>query len=119
MQRGILQPQEVEVYYIIPVIRKELALAMKEDGMEQKKIAELLGVTPSAISQYLSNKRAADIEVGDVLRKKIRASVKHITSPISLIGEMQKLIKVAKQNKILCRVHEKLGGAPEGCDVCF
>mgnify|MGYP001577863493 FL=1 len=35
----LLQPQEIEVYYIIPAIRRQLAMYMKLSGMKQNKIA--------------------------------------------------------------------------------
>ena len=62
MVNKLIQPQEVEVWYIIPLIRKELALAMKKRKMPQNEIASLLGVTDSAISQYSNNKRAAGLK---------------------------------------------------------
>ncbi|OLS30673.1 MAG: hypothetical protein ThorAB25_08490 [Candidatus Thorarchaeota archaeon AB_25] len=64
-------PQEVEVWYVLPAIRRELAKVMKtkvahrknEDGdmvdhkITQKEIARMLGVTEPAITQYLLKKR--------------------------------------------------------------
>ncbi len=64
-------PQEVEVWYILPAIRRELAKVMKtkvvqradEDGkmkdhrITQKEIARMLGVTEPAITQYLLKKK--------------------------------------------------------------
>ena len=42
----------------IPVIRKEIAESMtKNFGLNQKETAEKLGITPAAVSQYLSKKR--------------------------------------------------------------
>ncbi len=64
-------PQEVEVWYVLPAIRRELAKIMKtkvvtrtnEDGekvdhkVTQKEIARMLGVTEPAITQYLLKKK--------------------------------------------------------------
>jgi hypothetical protein len=45
-------PQEIEVWYIIPAIRKELAKRLvQHHEVAQKDVAELLGVTEAAISQ--------------------------------------------------------------------
>ena len=49
-------PQEVEVWYVIPSIRRELALAMIEKGRTQKSIAKMLGVTEPAVTQYKLSK---------------------------------------------------------------
>jgi predicted transcriptional regulator len=50
--RKWLMPQEVEVWYVIPSIRRELALTMIEKGRTQKSIAKMLGVTEPAVTQY-------------------------------------------------------------------
>ncbi len=55
-------PCEVIVWYVLPVMRRGLAVELlKKDTMTQAKVAELVGVTPSAVSQYLKDKRAKDI----------------------------------------------------------
>ena len=42
----------------IPVIRKEIAVSMtKNFGLTQKETVKKLGITPAAVSQYLSKKR--------------------------------------------------------------
>ena len=51
-------PCEIITWYVLPVIRKELAvLLVKNHNMSQKEAASLLGVTDAAVSQYLSKKR--------------------------------------------------------------
>ena len=70
-RRTWMMPQEVEVWYVLPAIRRELAKVMKtkvvprknEDGatvdhkITQKEIARMLGVTEPAITQYLLKKK--------------------------------------------------------------
>ena len=48
---------EVSARKVLPIIRKELALAMKEQGMKTGEIAKILETSPAAISQYISGKR--------------------------------------------------------------
>ena len=50
-------PQEIEVWYILPAIRKELVRVFKEKGKSGKEIAFLLGITPASVSQYGKDKR--------------------------------------------------------------
>ena len=58
-----LLPQEIEVWYIIPAIRKELAkLLTQKYELSYDKAGVILGVSKAAISQYLSNKRANKIK---------------------------------------------------------
>ena len=70
-RRTWMMPQEVEVWYVLPAIRRELAKVMKtkvvprknEEGatvdhkITQKEIARMLGVTEPAITQYLLKKK--------------------------------------------------------------
>ena len=57
----LIQPQEVEVLYILPAIRRELAKEMKKQGLEQKKIAGLLFVTEAAVSQEYAGKYVEEL----------------------------------------------------------
>ena len=51
-------PCEIITWYVLPVIRRELAMMLvKNHHMSQKEAANLLGVTDAAVSQYLSKKR--------------------------------------------------------------
>ena len=58
MKRMQATVQELEVWYILPAIRKAFAIEMIRQGIPQKRIAVLLGVTSAAISQYKNDKRA-------------------------------------------------------------
>ena len=116
----LLQPQEVEVYYVLPTIRKELAAAMKSLGKTQKQIAELLGVTEAAVSQYFSKKRGTHVDLPEEFQHAILRAAKRITDTQSMIKETQKIVALAKEKRLICKLHERLeGGIPKGCDVCF
>jgi uncharacterized protein len=70
---------EESVWYILPLIRKEFARSLIEDhGLTQRKSAEKLGITESAVSQYLSKKRGCREILDDELRKEIRKSTQRI-----------------------------------------
>ena len=63
-------PQEIEVWYIIPAIRRELTkILIKQYNLKQKKVAMLLGISEAAISQYLSNKRGQEIKFPKEMEK--------------------------------------------------
>lgn len=49
MKTQLIMPQEVEVFYAIPALRREMAFAMKASGKKQKEIAKLLCVEESTI----------------------------------------------------------------------
>ncbi len=92
-RRTWMMPQEVEVWYVLPAIRRELAKVMKkktvprtnEEGevvdhkITQKEIARMLGVTEPAITQYLLKKkgrrsRGDQVDIPDVILKEIDKS---------------------------------------------
>ncbi len=113
-------PQEIEVWYVIPAIRRELTKALLGKGLTQKKIAALLEVTEPAISQYLKSKRAKQV----VFDKKIIAEINKaadgiIKSPVCVMMEIQKLCLLVKRCGLLCKLHLKLGKAPRKCEACL
>ena len=55
-------PQEIELWYVIPAIRKQLVIELKRKGLKQKAIAPILGITEAAISQYNRDKRACNCD---------------------------------------------------------
>lgn len=107
------------MFYVLPAVRKEIALAMKVGGKSQKEIANLLGVTEPAVSQYMSSKRASILKLSDKVKSAVRESAARITGEISLMREMQRLLILIRAERVVCQVHESLGGAPAGCNVCF
>jgi hypothetical protein len=117
----LLQPQELEVYYILPALRRELAKALKGQGRSQKYIAELFGVSEAAVSQYLHEKRGAEVDFPAALHKPIKKAASRITDKAAFIKEMQQLLHKVWHDKVICSVcHDQNGTAiPRGCAVCF
>ena len=52
---------------------------MKNYGLNQKQVAELLGVTPAAVCQYLSNKRGYYNITDDDILHEIEKSIESLT----------------------------------------
>ena len=119
MKLQIIQPQEIEVFYILPAIRSRMAYAMKEQGLRQKEIAGLLCVQESTVSQYLNSKRAADIKFNSTIDKEIGTAVKRIKSKEDLIRETQRILEMSKSEKITCNVHKAVADVQHNCEVCF
>ena len=119
MVNRLLQPQEIEVFYVLPAVRKELAVSMKAAGKSQKVIAKLLGVTEPAISQYMSQKRASTVKFSDKIKQVIGESAPRISSEITLMREMQRLLHIIRNERVVCQIHEAMGSGPKNCNVCF
>ena len=94
-------------------------MELKELGLDQKTIAQKLGVTESAISQYLSSKRATEVQFNDTVDQSIRHAAKKIIGGGSVIFEMQQLLKKSFEERITCDVHLKMCDLPADCNECF
>lgn len=101
-----LLPQEIEVWYIIPAVRKELAMRLTKDHkLSYEKAGRILGISKAAISQYISHKRANKIHLSPDIKKEIKESAKIISSnPALALNEMQKILKIMKDKKCSCDV---------------
>ncbi len=115
-------PCEVIVWYVIPTIRAELAKELVKMGMSQKDISTRLGITQSAVSQYIKDKRGKGIPVNKEVRKGIRTLAKQVmteTEPKDTIPGICMVCAIVKSSGSLCDLHRKEDSALEGCDVCF
>jgi len=117
----LVQPQELEVYYILPALRRELATALKQAGKSQKDIAELFGVSEAAVSQYVHAKRGADVTFTEEMKNTIKNAAPRITDKVAFLRETQHLLRKVWSDKIICDVcHSQNGCAiPKNCAVCF
>ncbi len=116
----VIYPQEIEAWYVLPVIRNELAVAMKNEGLSQKEIAKTLGITEAAVSQYINKKRGNDFEIKVSLKHAFVDSAKLIIKDNSLIfSEVQRLLKILWDNDVVCELHKSKSWCPDGCGACF
>ncbi len=99
-------PQEIEVWYILPAIRKELAkLLTNKYGFSYEKAGNALGISKAAVSQYLSNKRANKVKLNSKTKVEIKKSAILISeNPKIAILEIQKILRFMKDNKCSCNV---------------
>jgi hypothetical protein len=112
-------PQEIEVWYILPALRRQLAVEMKQKGLKQNEMAKIMHVTESAISQYFKSKRAREVEFTENLKKEIRSSAEELIRDNSLfMQELQKLLALTKKELLLCKIHKCHCNLPENCEVC-
>ena len=117
-------PQEIEVRYILPAIRRELAsILIKEYKKSQKEAANILGLTESAISQYLHSKRAKEVVFSDNVTDEIRKSADKILTDKNrkqrVIAEISRISNLTTVRHILCDIHRSQSKDLEKCNVCF
>ncbi|MBI4439248.1 transcriptional regulator [Candidatus Woesearchaeota archaeon] len=115
-------PQEIQVWYVLPALRRELAAALIErHGLTQKKAAGLLGVSEGAVSQYQSAKRGAGVDLGNELGNEIELSCKRISDDgTQAMAELMRLSELESVKRIVCKLHiQQDASVNAGCDICF
>ena len=117
-------PQEVEVRYILPAIRRELARTfIQEHKLSQKEAANTLGLTEAAVSQYQHSKRAKEVVFSNDIVNEIMVSADRIladrTNKQRLIAEMYRISNLTTVKHILCDIHRAQSKDLEECNVCF
>lgn len=111
--------QEMEVWYIIPALRREMAIELRKRSVSQSAAAGLLGITEAAVSQYISGKRGKDVRFGKSVKSEIRKSSEAVQKGANAMEELHRLTTLCRKNGVLCRVHRKMGNAPKGCRICL
>lgn len=117
MVNKLLHPQEIEVFYVIPTIRKHFAEALVKQGMKQKDVAKIFGVTTPAISQYLSKKRANELEFTKDVIQEINKSATKITNQQSYITQTQHILQFIRTTETICKIHKMFSNVPKGCSM--
>ena len=88
---------------VIPTIRREIAKSMVKDfGLSQRDTAKKLGITPAAVSLYISDKRGIIDIVDTNIKDEIRNSAEDIINNVnkSLIEETCRICKIIRGKKI-------------------
>ncbi|MBN2202618.1 MAG: helix-turn-helix domain-containing protein [Candidatus Aenigmarchaeota archaeon] len=117
---------EIVAQIILPNIRALVAKELMEKyGFTQQAAAKKLGLTQSAISQYLRNLRGSQT---NVLEKdeKISKLIEDFAGKLAS-GEMDScktveafctLCKELRKSKILCKLHKDAFPELENCNIC-
>lgn len=110
-------PQELEVWYIIPALRREFAKFMIEKGMKQRETAKKLGLAESAVSHYIKSKRANLVKFDKKIENEIKKGVERVLNDnATVMEEMQNMIMKIRKSGCLCRLHKT---NIKGCEVCM
>lgn len=116
-----IMPQELEVWYLIPALRRELAkIFIKEYGLKQKKAAECLGITEAAISQYLKSKRGNEIKFSKEAMNEIKRAAKDVVEKKGdIMKEIYNLCVALRKSKAMCDFHRLQDKRiPKNCEIC-
>lgn len=107
-------PCEVAVKSVIPAIRSAIARELtKSYGLKQEEVAQLLGVTQTAVSKYTRHCRGAVIEVNEVddAQPVLKETVWSLAN-----GEMNKY-ELAEKLCLVCKIIRKKGLMCKLCEL--
>ncbi len=66
------QPQELMSMKVLPAIRNNMVKELKKQGMRQDDISEIFDITPSAVSNYVKDKRGYEVEFCPEFQTKLK-----------------------------------------------
>ena len=111
-------PQEIEVWYVIPAIRREFVREMKKKGLKQSEIALKLGLTRAAVSQYVSGKRGSEVQFNSEVKKEISKAVDALLEGREPVSAIQRVLNFIRRKGCLCEIHRKLDKNVCKCGGC-
>lgn len=118
---------ETASQYILPTMRALIAKRLMEKyKLTQENAALKLGLTQSAVSQYLRNLRGSkvkSIEKDEGINKEIEVFVDRIASgdldSLASLNSFCSMCKLVRKKKLLCEIHMKASPSLKDCRVCL
>ena len=98
-------PCEKVVWNVLPGIRAAIAEELVKKGVSQKDVSKMLGLSPPAVSQYVSKKRGYSL----VFSEKVRGAIERLADDL-------KHNRVADPGERVCEICRGLRG-DEGCST--
>jgi predicted transcriptional regulator len=97
-------PCEVIVWDILPSIRAAIAEELVRRQISQKEVSKMLGITPPAVSQYVSKKRGYSIEFDDNVKSAISKLADDLTQRKvdNLVERICEICKMSRGDEASC-----------------
>lgn len=122
----MLLPSEVEAKTIIPALRSLIAKKLIITyHLPQQKVAEMLGITQAAVSNYIREVRGIGVSLEDSAeaRKLVDGIVRSILEGVDQVTLMKKFneaVTTIKAKRLMCDLHQKLEPSldAQNCHIC-
>ncbi len=120
-------PCETIVSAVLPSIRSLIARELIENhSLTQKEVAELLGTTQSAISQYLKQKRGDQLTDALSSLPDIKNAINELVVEITSEKEQRKdtvkticsICMSLRDDGTICTIHHPESASQKDCDIC-
>lgn len=118
---------EIIVADVMPALRalitKEL---MDEYGLNQTQVAQKLGITQPAVSQYRKELRGQNVRLLQS-NQKIMSMIKELANEIQsdkikpdrMIVRLCEICKAIREERLICQLHTKAYSSLQGCQICL
>ena len=119
---ALVYPQEIIVWHVLPAVKARMARKLKDEGISQGKIANMLLLTESTVSQYLSGKRAHSFKIpADVepLIDVVLETIKEENNPEVMIFGVSQVCNEIVQKGHICETCKGLSKRDDDCRACF
>lgn len=120
-------PSEIVVEQVLPTLRVRLARELADRGFTQQQIADRLGVTQAAVSQYVSEETSVVARIDE--HPQTRQTIARIADGFDegemdgyeALDEVLTLIRTFEDRGPICELHEEAMPALAGlgCDLCM
>ena len=114
-------PCEIAVWYLLPSIRRKFALALVEEhGFTQREAALRMGITESAVSQYMKSKRGSNLVFPE--GKEVENAILDISKSqddAKVIKNICAICRLVKNSGSLCGMHKERDDNLSNCKVCM
>jgi len=123
----MLLPCEVAVRSLVPAIRSAIARELTQTyGLKQKDVANLLGVTQTAVSKYTRQVRGALLKIEEI--EEVQPTIKEIVvllvngrmSKYELVGRFCVTCEIIRRKRLMCELCKRSDPSIEiqECFVC-
>ncbi len=121
-------PCEFAVRSVVPALRALVARELSTSyNLKQDDIASLLGITQSAVSQYLRNVRGRAVnieelnEINEITQTLAMGLANNNLSQRHITQQYCRACQIIREKRLLCQVHQRLDPAfnTDSCNACI
>jgi predicted transcriptional regulator len=121
-------PCEVAVKSVVPAIRSAIARELTQSyGLKQREVAQLLGVTQTAVSKYTSHTRGTVLEVEKVedaqfvLKETVVSLANGQMNKYQLTVKLCRICEIIRQKGLMCKLCKLSDPTIDNkqCIVCY
>ena len=123
----MVMPCEIAVKSVVPSIRAFIAIELTQSyQMKQNDVADILGITQTAVSKYTRQVRGTVVKIGD--SEEIEAMMQQITGQIAekkisqqdLALRFCKICQTTRRNGLMCQLCKRTDPTidTQACRIC-